>query len=261
MSARPPAACPPSPTRSSTPWPSRSPRPGSPMWPSSGSAAWACAPPAPWSRSPRAAGCSSGSARTTWAAWSRAAGRPPRGDPGAAGAVLRPPGPGGRRGPGGSTPRTWTTTGPGAATGRWRRRLTELTPAEVIDQVVRSGLRGRGGAGYPTGLKWTTVAKAAGQKYVICNADEGDPGAFMDRSVLRATPPGAGGHGHRRLRRRGQPRLRLPPRPCWPWLGLKTAIRLAGRAGLLGADIADTPLFQVELRLGAGRSSAARRRP
>ena len=59
----------------------------------------------------------------------------------------------------------------------------------MVDQVVRSGLRGRGGAGYPTGLKWTTVAKAAGaQKYVICNADEGDPGAFMDRSVLESDP-------------------------------------------------------------------------
>ena len=55
--------------------------------------------------------------------------------------------------------------------------------------MARSGLRGRGGAGYPTGLKWTTVAKASGApKYVICNADEGDPGAFMDRSVLESDP-------------------------------------------------------------------------
>ncbi|HNB54397.1 MAG TPA: NAD(P)H-dependent oxidoreductase subunit E, partial [Anaerolineales bacterium] len=68
--------------------------------------------------------------------------------------------------------------------------LTEMTPADVIDEVIRSGLRGRGGGGYPTGLKWTTVAKAdgTGQKYVICNADEGDPGAFMDRSVLEGDP-------------------------------------------------------------------------
>ena len=57
------------------------------------------------------------------------------------------------------------------------------------DEITQSGLRGRGGAGYPTGLKWTTVAKAAGApKYVICNADEGDPGAFMDRSVLESDP-------------------------------------------------------------------------
>ena len=68
--------------------------------------------------------------------------------------------------------------------------VTSMQPGEVLDEVVRSGLRGRGGAGYPTGLKWSTVAKAAGPagKYVVCNADEGDPGAFMDRSVLESDP-------------------------------------------------------------------------
>ena len=67
--------------------------------------------------------------------------------------------------------------------------VTSMQPAEVVDEVVRSGLRGRGGAGYPTGLKWSTVAKAPGAgKYVVCNADEGDPGAFMDRSVLESDP-------------------------------------------------------------------------
>ena len=67
--------------------------------------------------------------------------------------------------------------------------LTEMTPAEVIDQLSRSGLRGRGGAGYPTGLKWQTVAKAPGTpKYVICNGDEGDPGAFMDRTMIEGDP-------------------------------------------------------------------------
>jgi bidirectional [NiFe] hydrogenase diaphorase subunit len=67
--------------------------------------------------------------------------------------------------------------------------ITEMTPQEVIDQVKSSGLRGRGGAGYPTGLKWSTVAKTGEQqKYVICNADEGDPGAFMDRAVLESDP-------------------------------------------------------------------------
>ena len=64
-----------------------------------------------------------------------------------------------------------------------------MTPADVVRTVTRSGLRGRGGAGYPTGLKWATVAKHGGaQKYVVCNADEGDPGAFMDRSVLESDP-------------------------------------------------------------------------
>ncbi len=69
------------------------------------------------------------------------------------------------------------------------KALTEMSPREVIDEVTKSGLRGRGGAGYPTGLKWSTVSKSVGaQKYVICNADEGDPGAFMDRSVLESDP-------------------------------------------------------------------------
>ena len=63
--------------------------------------------------------------------------------------------------------------------------LTEMTPQEVIEEIQKSGLRGRGGAGFPTGLKWSFAAKAAGSpKYVLCNADEGDPGAFMDRSML-----------------------------------------------------------------------------
>src|SRR5581483_9314882 len=69
------------------------------------------------------------------------------------------------------------------------KALTEMTPGDVIREVTESGLRGRGGGGYPTGLKWSTVAKADGPaKYVICNADEGDPGAFMDRSVLEGDP-------------------------------------------------------------------------
>jgi NADH:ubiquinone oxidoreductase, NADH-binding (51 kD) subunit len=67
--------------------------------------------------------------------------------------------------------------------------LHEMTPAEVVQEITKSGLRGRGGAGFPTGLKWATVAKMpTGQKYVICNGDEGDPGAFMDRSVLESDP-------------------------------------------------------------------------
>ena len=65
------------------------------------------------------------------------------------------------------------------------KALTEMTPEEVIKTVMDSGLRGRGGGGFPTGLKWSFTAKnQADQKYVVCNADEGDPGAFMDRSVL-----------------------------------------------------------------------------
>jgi NADH-quinone oxidoreductase subunit F len=70
-----------------------------------------------------------------------------------------------------------------------RKVLFEMTPEQVIDEVKRSGLRGRGGAGFPTGMKWELCRASPGtQKYMICNADEGDPGAFMDRSILEADP-------------------------------------------------------------------------
>jgi bidirectional [NiFe] hydrogenase diaphorase subunit len=135
--------------------------------------------------------------------------------------------------------------------------VTEKRPAEVLDQVIKSGLRGRGGAGYPTGLKWSTVAKAqtSGQKYVICNADEGDPGAFMDRAVLESDP-------HRVLEGMaiaayavGASRGYIYVRAEYPLAvkHLKTAIRQAERLELLGSDIAGTHFnFKVEVRLGAG---------
>jgi len=69
------------------------------------------------------------------------------------------------------------------------KALTEMTPDQVVDEVTRSGLRGRGGGGFPTGRKWATCRKAPGEpKFVICNADEGDPGAYMDRSVIEGDP-------------------------------------------------------------------------
>ena len=69
------------------------------------------------------------------------------------------------------------------------KALTEMTPQQVIDEIKKSGLRGRGGAGFPTGMKWQFAAdQPKGVKYVLCNADEGDPGAFMDRSVLEGDP-------------------------------------------------------------------------
>jgi bidirectional [NiFe] hydrogenase diaphorase subunit len=136
--------------------------------------------------------------------------------------------------------------------------LTEMRPAEVIEQVTRSGLRGRGGAGYPTGLKWSTVAKAAvhnGSKYVICNGDEGDPGAFMDRSVLESDPQrvlegmAIGAYAV------GATRGFIYVRAEYPLAikRLKTAIKQAEALGLLGNSIADTTFsFKIELRLGAG---------
>ncbi len=137
------------------------------------------------------------------------------------------------------------------------RALTEMKPAEVLDQVIKSGLRGRGGAGYPTGLKWSTVAKAdaGGQKYVICNGDEGDPGAFMDRAVLESDP-------HRVLEGMalgayavGASRAYIYVRAEYPLAvkNLKTAIRQAEKLELLGNDICGTRFsFRVEVRLGAG---------
>lgn len=135
--------------------------------------------------------------------------------------------------------------------------LTLMTPQQVIEQVVRAGLRGRGGAGFPTGLKWTTVAKAAGtnQKFVICNADEGDPGAFMDRSVLESDPHRvlegmaiaayAVGASHGYIYVRAEYPLAVKR--------LRTAIRQAERQGLLGNRIAETPFsFHIDIRLGAG---------
>lgn len=134
--------------------------------------------------------------------------------------------------------------------------VTEMSPNEVVDEIVRSGLRGRGGGGYPTGLKWITVAKSGGdQKYVICNADEGDPGAFMDRSVLESDPHRilegmaiagyAVGASEGYIYVRGEYPLAIER--------LKIAIRQANRLGVLGNNIGGTTFsFNVQIRLGAG---------
>jgi bidirectional [NiFe] hydrogenase diaphorase subunit len=141
--------------------------------------------------------------------------------------------------------------------GAMLRVLTEMTPAQVIEEVSKSGLRGRGGAGYPTGLKWSTVAKATPKKlkYAICNADEGDPGAFMDRSVLESDP-------HRVIEGMiiaayavGASEGFIYVRAEYPLAikRLRTAIRQAERLGLLGHNICGTRFsFGIDLRLGAG---------
>ncbi len=137
-----------------------------------------------------------------------------------------------------------------------RAVLSTMTPADVREEISRSGLRGRGGAGYPTGLKWNTVAKAEGSpKYVICNADEGDPGAFMDRSVLESDP-------YRVLEGMAIAAYAVGAREGYIYCRaeyplavsrLKRAIRAAGRAGYLGASILEAKFgFEVEVRLGAG---------
>jgi bidirectional [NiFe] hydrogenase diaphorase subunit len=134
--------------------------------------------------------------------------------------------------------------------------LTEMTPADVLREVTASGLRGRGGGGYPTGLKWSTVAKMpADQKYVICNADEGDPGAFMDRAILESDP-------HRVLEGMAIAAYAVGASKGYVYIRaeyplaverLKSAIRKAKRSGFLGAHICETQFaFEVEIRLGAG---------
>jgi bidirectional [NiFe] hydrogenase diaphorase subunit len=134
--------------------------------------------------------------------------------------------------------------------------LTEMTPNDVIQTLTECELRGRGGAGYPTGLKWGTVAKAGGDlKYVVCNGDEGDPGAFMDRSVMEGDP-------HRVLEGMsigayavGASKGYIYVRAEYPVAveRLTTAIREARRRGFLGNNICGTPFsFDIEIRLGAG---------
>jgi bidirectional [NiFe] hydrogenase diaphorase subunit len=134
--------------------------------------------------------------------------------------------------------------------------LTTMSPVEVIDVIVRSGLRGRGGGGYPTGLKWSTVEKAISEKkFVICNADEGDPGAFMDRSMLESSPHAilegmaiagyAVGANQGYVYIRGEYPLAIKR--------LKAAIKQAERLNLLGKNICGTPFsFDIDIRLGAG---------
>jgi bidirectional [NiFe] hydrogenase diaphorase subunit len=134
--------------------------------------------------------------------------------------------------------------------------LTQMTPGEVVQQVMRSGLRGRGGAGYPAGLKWSTVAKATGaHKYVICNADEGDPGAFMNRSVLEDYPFRVLEGMTIAAYAVGADTGYVYVRAEYP-LAVKrvqNAIRHAERHGLLGSNIGGTPFsFTIEVRLGAG---------
>jgi bidirectional [NiFe] hydrogenase diaphorase subunit len=134
--------------------------------------------------------------------------------------------------------------------------LREMTPKDVIDTMIKSGLRGRGGAGYPTGLKWSTVAKTASQqKYVICNADEGDPGAFMDRSVLESDPHSVLEGMAIAAYAVGATQGFVYVRAEYPLAisRLQTAIRQAKQHGLLGSGVFESPFnFNIDLRIGAG---------
>ncbi len=134
--------------------------------------------------------------------------------------------------------------------------LTELTPEATIEILKKSGLRGRGGGGFPTGLKWEiTRAVKADQKYVVCNADEGDPGAFMDRSVLEGDPhtvlEAMAINGYCTGADKGVIYIRAE----YPLAveRLKIAMKQAREYGLLGNDILGTGFnFDIEIRYGAG---------
>ena len=134
--------------------------------------------------------------------------------------------------------------------------LFEMKPQDVIDEVSKSGLRGRGGAGFPTGKKWSFAAmQPAGQKYMVCNADEGDPGAYMDRSTLEGDPHSvleamaiagyAIGASMGYIYIRAEYPLAIQR--------LETAIAQAREYGLLGKDILGSGFsFDIEMRFGAG---------
>ncbi|MBO4948182.1 MAG: NADH-quinone oxidoreductase subunit NuoF [Peptococcaceae bacterium] len=136
------------------------------------------------------------------------------------------------------------------------KALTSMTPAEVVAEVEKSGIRGRGGAGFPTGKKWKFAAGyQSDEKYVVVNADEGDPGAFMDRSILEGDPHSIleamaiGGYAI------GAHHGFIYVRAEYPIAvgRLEVAIAQAREAGLLGKDIMGTGFdFDVDIRLGAG---------
>ncbi len=134
--------------------------------------------------------------------------------------------------------------------------LTEMTPEAVIDEIKRSGLRGRGGGGFPTGLKWEFARKyQADQKYVVCNADEGDPGAFMDRSIMEGDPHSVieamAICGYSIGASKGLVYIRAE----YPLAieRLCIAIEQAEKYGLLGENILGTDFsFHIEIRYGAG---------
>lgn len=129
-------------------------------------------------------------------------------------------------------------------------------PAALIQLITKSGLRGRGGAGYPTGLKWATVAKARNEeKYIVCNADEGDPGAFMDRSILESTPHAVLEGMLCAAYAVGARQGFIYVRAEYPLAvqRLKQALRDAEKHNLLGRGIAGTSFdLSIQIRLGAG---------
>ncbi|KXO17123.1 protein HymB [Clostridiales bacterium KA00134] len=134
--------------------------------------------------------------------------------------------------------------------------LTKMTPEQVVEEIIKSGLRGRGGGGFPTGIKWkTTLSSPGDEKYIFCNADEGDPGAFMDRSILEGDPHSVieamaiGGYAT------GANQGVIYIRAEYPLAihRLEVAIKQAKSYGLLGKNIFDSGFdFDIIIRYGAG---------
>src|SRR5690606_37847133 len=136
------------------------------------------------------------------------------------------------------------------------RRALSLSPSEIVAEVTKSGLRGRGGAGFPTGIKWQTVLSAeAAQKYIVCNADEGDSGTFADRMLMEGDPfsliegmiiagIGVGAtRGYVYIRSEYPDAIRV----------MEEAVNIARREGLLGPDVLGSgKSFDMEIRVGAG---------
>ncbi|MBW2604167.1 MAG: 4Fe-4S binding protein [Deltaproteobacteria bacterium] len=133
--------------------------------------------------------------------------------------------------------------------------LKDMAPKEIVQAVKDSGLRGRGGGGFPTGIKWETCAKHDGERYIICNADEGDPGAYMDRSILEGDPHSVLEGMLIAARAIGSSRGYIYVRNEYP-LAVKrlvTAVKSAKRYGLLGENIAGSDFsFDIKISTGAG---------
>jgi bidirectional [NiFe] hydrogenase diaphorase subunit len=145
------------------------------------------------------------------------------------------------------------------ATGGYRalaKVLETMTPEQVCEEISRSGLRGRGGGGFPTGIKWNLLRKTPGDtKYIVANGDEGDPGAYMDRTIMEADPhrilEGMAIAGYATGARRGY----LYVRGEYPIAvqRLEKAIRMATRKGILGKSVMGSDFsFEAEIRIGAG---------
>lgn len=134
--------------------------------------------------------------------------------------------------------------------------ISKMEPEEVIEEIKKSGLRGRGGGGFPTGLKWKFAYKAEGnEKYVVCNADEGDPGAYMDRSIIEGDPhsiiEGMAIGGYAIGAKKGYVYIRAE----YPMAleHLKKAVQQARKMGVLGKNIMNSGFdFDIEIRVGAG---------